>query len=146
MSSWFGALNNDGCARLLALAPPPLHGREETPLCAAPDNSALRAILFLDQTSWLPDNLLERGDRMTMGASIEARMPFLHHALAAFISALPDGWQVRGLTTQRMLRLAMKWLLAGAYPAKAQSRLPRTGQRVVPHVDARLSARTPQRH
>ena len=46
----------------------------------------MRAILFFDQTSWLPDNLLERGDRMTMAASIEARMPFMDHELAAFVS------------------------------------------------------------
>ena len=37
-------------------------------------SSALRRILFFDQTSWLPDNLLERGDRMMMGGSIEGRV------------------------------------------------------------------------
>jgi asparagine synthase (glutamine-hydrolysing) len=71
----------------------------------------LRAILFFDQTSWLPDNLLERGDRMTMGASLEARMPFMDQELAAFVSALPDVWRVRGLTTKYVLRAAMRRLL-----------------------------------
>jgi asparagine synthase (glutamine-hydrolysing) len=39
--------------------------------------SSLRRTLFFDQTSWLPDNLLERGDRMMMAGSIEGRMPFM---------------------------------------------------------------------
>ena len=52
------------------------------PFDATPGNSTLRRILYFDQTSWLPDNLLERGDRMTMAASIESRVPFLDHELA----------------------------------------------------------------
>jgi len=121
---WFGALTEEDCARLLTL-PPPLNDAQSEPPCAAPDDSALRAILYFDQTSWLPDNLLERGDRMTMGASIEARMPFLDHELAAFVSALPDVWRVRGLTTKRILRLAMQRLL----PARILRR-PKVGFRV----------------
>jgi len=74
-------------------------------------NSALRKILCFDQTSWLPDNLLERGDRMTMAASLEARMPFMDHELANFASALPDNMRVRGRTTKWILREAMKRLL-----------------------------------
>jgi asparagine synthase (glutamine-hydrolysing) len=125
MPRWFGALTNDDCARLLTFAPPSVDGREGAPLCAAPGDSALRAILYFDQTSWLPDNLLERGDRMTMGASIEARMPFLDHELAAFVSALPDAWRVRAFTTKRILRLAMQRLL----PARILQR-PKIGFRV----------------
>jgi asparagine synthase (glutamine-hydrolysing) len=74
-------------------------------------NSWLRRILFFDQTSWLPDNLLERGDRMTMAASIEARMPFMDHELAAFVSSLPDHFRVRGITTKWVLRRAMRRIL-----------------------------------
>jgi hypothetical protein len=36
----------------------------------------LRRTLFFDQTSWLSDDLLERGNRM-MAGSIEGRMPFM---------------------------------------------------------------------
>src|SRR6185503_19113716 len=71
-----------------------------------------RRILYFDQTSWLPDNLLERGDRMTMAASIEARVPFLDHELAAFVSSLPDHYRVRGLTTKWILREAARKLLS----------------------------------
>jgi asparagine synthase (glutamine-hydrolysing) len=48
---------------------------------------------------------------MTMAASIEARMPFMDHTFAAFISGLPDTWRVRGLTTKRILRSAMQRML-----------------------------------
>lgn len=124
MPRWFGALTAEDCARLLAIVPPP-DGAQAAPLAVAPGDSPLRAILYFDQTSWLPDNLLERGDRMTMGASIEARMPFMDHELAAFVSALPDCWRVRGFTTKRVLRLAMQRLL----PARILER-PKVGFRV----------------
>ena len=61
--------------------------------------------------SWLPDNLLERGDRMTMAASLEMRMPFMDHKLAAFVSSLPDKYRIKGLTTKWILREAMKSIL-----------------------------------
>jgi asparagine synthase (glutamine-hydrolysing) len=88
-------------------------------------NTGLRDVLYFDQTSWLPDNLLERGDRMTMAASLEARMPFMDHELAAFVSALPDEWRVRRKSTKRILREAMQRLL----PAKILDR-PKIGFRV----------------
>jgi asparagine synthase (glutamine-hydrolysing) len=113
MRRWFGALTEEDCAQLLdARAVPP--GPQAALLHAAAGDSALRAILFFDQTSWLPDNLLERGDRMTMGASIEARMPFLDQELAAFVSGLPDEWRVNGFTTKRILRDATRQLLPAA--------------------------------
>jgi asparagine synthase (glutamine-hydrolysing) len=124
MPRWFGALTDEDCASLLTL-PPPADGTQTVPLDVAAGDSALRSILFFDQTSWLPDNLLERGDRMTMAASIEGRMPFLDHELAAFVSTLPDAWRVRGLTTKRVLRLAMQRVL----PAHILQR-PKVGFRV----------------
>ena len=71
----------------------------------------LRGLLLFDQTSWLPDNLLERGDRMSMAASLEARMPFMDQNLAEFAARLPDGMRVRGWTGKWLLRNAMRDLL-----------------------------------
>ncbi|MGE5468266.1 MAG: asparagine synthase (glutamine-hydrolyzing) [Ignavibacteria bacterium] len=108
---WFGALSRherDGLSVLrLDGAPPP----DLPPFDADDDNSALRRMLYFDQTSWLPDNLLERGDRMTMAASIEARVPFLDHVLAEFVSTLPDEFRVRGLATKWILRAAAREVL-----------------------------------
>lgn len=124
MPRWFGALSDAESARLVSLPIPAKTGSEyqfHTPA----ENSPLRRILYFDQTSWLPDNLLERGDRMTMAASLEARMPFMDHELAAFVSALPDEYRVRGRTTKWILREAMKRML----PANILER-PKVGFRV----------------
>jgi asparagine synthase (glutamine-hydrolysing) len=127
---WFGAMNFAERRRLAQhLARPRGAAAASTvegpPFDADPDTSALRRVLYYDQTSWLPDNLLERGDRMTMAASIEARVPFLEHQLAEFVATLPDSWRVKGRTTKRVLREAARTLLPGDILAR-----PKIGFRV----------------
>jgi asparagine synthase (glutamine-hydrolysing) len=121
MARWFGALLREEQAQLSWLPLPPLVDVG----AAVRHNTPLRKILAFDQLSWLPDNLLERGDRMTMAASIESRMPFLDVKLVEFISRLPDRFRVRGLTTKRLLRDAMRELV----PAEVLTR-PKVGFRV----------------
>jgi asparagine synthase (glutamine-hydrolysing) len=94
------------------------------PFDADPRASNLRRALYFDQASWLPDNVLERADRMTMAASLEARAPFLDHRLAEFVSTLPDDLRVHGLETKWILRQAAKPLLAGLRPRKGGWRFP----------------------
>lgn len=53
--------------------------------------SSVRQLQIRDQMSWLPDNLLERGDRMMMGGSIEGRMPFMDTELARLTARFRDG-------------------------------------------------------
>lgn len=113
MPRWFGALSCKERDELAAFRPVSCQ-RNGVQFDTAAENSALRRILYFDQTSWLPDNLLERGDRMTMAASIEARMPFMDHELAAYVSSLPDNYRVRGRQTKWILREAMKRLLPAA--------------------------------
>jgi asparagine synthase (glutamine-hydrolysing) len=90
------------------------NGTALPPFDAALDSTTLRRILYFDQTSWLPDNLLERGDRMTMAASIESRVPFLDHELAGYVSSLPDSYRVKGMKTKWILREAGKSLIPDA--------------------------------
>ncbi|MGH8201218.1 MAG: asparagine synthase (glutamine-hydrolyzing) [Steroidobacteraceae bacterium] len=111
---WFGALSGAERCRLTRLSAPRVNPTAAHGFDSFHGNTALRDILYFDQTSWLPDNLLERGDRMTMAASLEARMPFMDHQLAAFVSGLPDEWRVRGFTTKRILREAMRRVLPAA--------------------------------
>lgn len=108
---WFGALNNQERDQLLKTQSIPLTVVQQRQFETKNGNSLLRNILFFDQTSWLPDNLLERGDRMTMAASIEARMPFMDHTLIEYVSALPDCYRIRGWQTKRVLRQGMQQLL-----------------------------------
>jgi asparagine synthase (glutamine-hydrolysing) len=108
---WFGALNCLERENLSVLRFDDVPVTDAPPFNAALDASSLRRMLYFDQTSWLPDNLLERGDRMTMAASIEARVPFLDHKLAEFVSTLPDSFRVRGARTKWILREAGKQII-----------------------------------
>lgn len=125
MARWFGALSAQERVALVAFRPDASTSSSSALPLPEAGNTALRNILCFDQTSWLPDNLLERGDRMTMAASIEARMPFMDHELAAFVSRLPDHMRVHGRTTKWLLREAMKRVL----PAEILER-PKVGFRV----------------
>jgi len=59
---------------------------------------------YADMRHYLPDNLLERGDRLTMAHSIEGRVPYLDHPLVEFASRVPPRLKVSGLRTKRLLR------------------------------------------
>jgi asparagine synthase (glutamine-hydrolysing) len=123
--SWFGALDFAARNRLTTRHLPAALTGNAPPFDADPCSSPLRRILYFDQTSWLPDNLLERADRMTMAASIESRVPFLDHHLAAFVSSLPDRFRVRGRQTKWILREAARKLI----PERIVNR-PKVGFRV----------------
>jgi len=53
------------------------------------DRTPLKRMLYADLKVWLPDNLLLRGDQMTMAASIEERGPFLDHRLVEMAARIP---------------------------------------------------------
>jgi asparagine synthase (glutamine-hydrolysing) len=110
MPRWFASLS---LKERDALVVPGIKPRRisDFAFCPAKDVSALRRCLYFDQTSWLPDNLLERGDRMTMAGSIEARMPFMDHELAGFMSALPDRYRIHNGAQKWILREAMRDIL-----------------------------------
>lgn len=122
---WFGALSATERQRLLTFQVDGNNFESGCQFETGPGNSTLRNILYFDQTSWLPDNLLERGDRMTMAASLEARMPFMDHELAGFVSSLSDTFRIRGMENKWILRQAMKRIL----PATILSR-PKVGFRL----------------
>ncbi|SDM19599.1 asparagine synthase (glutamine-hydrolysing) [Lentzea albidocapillata subsp. violacea] len=65
---------------------------------------ALRRMLYADSHTWLADNLLERGDRMSMAASLELRPPFLDHRVAELAFSLPSNVKVRGGTTKWVVK------------------------------------------
>lgn len=56
----------------------------------------LRKMLYVDCHTWLADNLLERGDRMSMAASVENRPPFLDHNLVELAFRVDSSMKVRG--------------------------------------------------
>ena len=106
MIGWFGALSRPERAALWR-GPEIVRETSQIPFNAAPGSSPLRKVLHFDQTSWLPDNLLERMDMMTMAASIEGRTPFMDVRLAEWASSLPQNWRIQGRTTKRIVREAL---------------------------------------
>jgi asparagine synthase (glutamine-hydrolysing) len=77
---------------------------------AAPGTPLLNRVLYADLKTYLVE-LLMKQDQMSMAASIESRVPFLDHKLVEFASVLAPSTKLRGLTTKRLLREAVKDLL-----------------------------------
>ena len=65
----------------------------------------------VDHLWYLPDDLLLKEDRMTMGASVEGRVPYLDDALVRFAATLPASARVGGGTGKRVLRRLAERLL-----------------------------------
>ena len=96
--AWFGA------DRLAGLSPDGV--RPLDPLLAGidADLEPLDRMLALDVESYLVDNLLVRGDKMTMAASIEGRMPLLDHELAEYAARLPTRLKASPRRTKIVVR------------------------------------------
>jgi asparagine synthetase B (glutamine-hydrolysing) len=70
--------------------------------------------LAADHLWYLPDDLLLKEDRTTMGASVEGRVPYLDDALVRYAASLPVTARIEGATGKRVLRrLAERLLPAG---------------------------------
>lgn len=80
----------------------------ESYLEKARDRSPLKRMLYADLKIWLPDNLLLRGDQMTMAASIEERVPFLDHELVELAARIPSRMLTRGFKTKVLLRQVLR--------------------------------------
>jgi asparagine synthase (glutamine-hydrolysing) len=64
--------------------------------------------LWLDQLTYLPDDILHKCDRMSMAHSLEVRPPFLDHRVVEFAATLPDNLKIRGGKLKFLLRELMK--------------------------------------
>lgn len=109
MRVWFGGVSVEERDALLGRSAP-IAPRDIYPF-SAKMGSSVRRTLFFDQTSWLPDNLLERGDRMMMAGSVEGRMPFMDVELAALVARFPDKFLVGKAGGKAVLRAAMDQIL-----------------------------------
>jgi asparagine synthase (glutamine-hydrolysing) len=72
---------------------------------------ALTQMLYIDTRANLPDDLLMVGDKTSMAASLEARVPFLDYRLVEFIEGLPPKMKLNGMTGKYLHKKACeKWL------------------------------------
>jgi asparagine synthase (glutamine-hydrolysing) len=109
MRVWFGGVSVDEREAILG-RPASVEPPDAYPF-SSQTGSSLRRTLFFDQTSWLPDNLLERGDRMMMAGSIEGRMPFMDTVLASVVARFPDEFLIGGKGGKTVLRASMGKIL-----------------------------------
>lgn len=64
--------------------------------------------MYIDLHAFLPNNVLQYGDRMSMAHGLETRVPLADPGLAALALRAPAALKVRGLETKRLLRAAMR--------------------------------------
>jgi len=81
----------------------------------------LNRYLLVDQSYYLPDDILYKTDRMSMAHSLEVRPPFLDHRLVEFAARLPVGFKIRGLQQKFLLKELMRGKLPPAVIARKKT-------------------------
>jgi asparagine synthase (glutamine-hydrolysing) len=79
---------------------------------AARSDSGLDPLLYLDSKTYLPGDILTKVDRMSMAASLEARVPLLDHKLIEFVcTRIPASMKMKGLATKHIFKEAVRSLV-----------------------------------
>lgn len=109
----------------------------DSDLPAADENGSLNRYLAFDQHYYLPDDILQKVDRMSMAHSMEVRPPFLDHRIVEFAARLPEHMKIDG----RQHKVVLKRLMRDKLPA-AVLRRPKTGLDIPAHDWLRGALRT----
>jgi asparagine synthase (glutamine-hydrolysing) len=100
-----------GLTERLRESPPPERFLQDL-LARAPRNDLVNRLSYVELQSFLPCNVLEYGDRMSMAHGLEVRAPFTDHRLVERVFALPGSAKLQRGRSKALLRTA------------AESRLP----------------------
>jgi asparagine synthase (glutamine-hydrolysing) len=65
-------------------------------------------MLWIDQMTFLPEDILTKVDRMSMAHSLEVRSPFLHPDMASLAGGMPGRYKVFGGKGKRLLKMAAR--------------------------------------
>ncbi|MBI4473812.1 MAG: asparagine synthase (glutamine-hydrolyzing) [Acidobacteria bacterium] len=80
-------------------------------IARADNPDPLAWMTFIDLKLRLPELLLMRVDKMTMAASVEARVPFLDHKLVEYVMSIPQDRKVPGLQPKYLLKKTVRGLI-----------------------------------
>lgn len=86
--------------------------------------SAPEQMQTVDLKYWLPGDILQKADRMSMAHSLELRVPFLDRDVFEMAKKLPCRMKLCGHTTKYILRKAASDYLPGAASAKKKLGFP----------------------
>ena len=106
---WNGTFNEAQKRALLRVElPPALNGVLGELRDRLPVNDDLAPYLWFDQRYFLPDDILNKSDRMSMAHSLEVRPPFLDHRIVEFAATLPASLKIRGSRQKVLLKELMR--------------------------------------
>ncbi len=71
----------------------------------------LNEVLRSDQETLLPNDMLQKVDAMSMANSLEVRVPFLDHRIAAFAAQLPEQMKITRKLKKRILQDTFREIL-----------------------------------
>jgi asparagine synthase (glutamine-hydrolysing) len=87
--------------------PSPVLGAYDVPgfdLNPYPGASDALRMMYCDATSYLPDDILVKVDRAAMAVSLETRVPFLDHRVAAVAARIPLAMKIKDSRGKHILR------------------------------------------
>ncbi|WP_078381474.1 asparagine synthase (glutamine-hydrolyzing) [Sutcliffiella halmapala] len=87
---------------------------------------AQRRELFYLNMIWFMTTLLDRKDRMSMGASLEVRVPFADHRLVEYVWNIPWDMKMYGNREKGLLRKALEGVLPDEVLYRKKSPYPKT--------------------
>ncbi|MGD6965351.1 asparagine synthase (glutamine-hydrolyzing) [Rossellomorea vietnamensis] len=87
---------------------------------------AKRRELFYLNIIWFMTTLLDRKDRMSMGASLEVRVPFADHRLVEYVWNIPWKWKMHEDREKGILRKALEGTLPDEVLYRKKSPYPKT--------------------
>jgi asparagine synthase (glutamine-hydrolysing) len=106
---WNGTFSDAGKRGLLR---EPLPGAMEGILADLRDlllvKDDLAPYLWFDQKHFLPDDILQKVDRMSMAHAVEVRPLFLDHRIVEFTATLPTSFKTNGARQKYLLKELMK--------------------------------------
>jgi len=88
---------------LLDSVPRALAYRDQVLKQSADMDHLLSRMSLQDQQTYLV-SILNRQDKMSMGASVEARVPFLDYRIAEFANSLPAATRIRGFDSKMLVK------------------------------------------